>query len=270
MVSKVVKKATPIKGVCPRSRPRTIPEEPNRNSASDDERDEDDGSDGADELDRDEPILGQKYACVSFASPSDVVGSKDAFFFRAYIREVFLHKVQSFADGVAASPMNAKQFLGSFEKELDDVFNDFACFCASRSNDLEKAFEEENPDSLTVAGFKIRGSYPTLKKARARAAALQMSSPSHSVFVSEVGAWCPFNPSAESIGDVVYDVDALNNLMRAKKEQEDARNQVFTENTRERIQKARLEGEKGREPDKQTAPPAANDDDGAGPSSSSL
>lgn len=182
-----------------------------------------------DHLEEDDPITGQRYVCMSFISPHDVQPRKDTFFFHKYLDEVFKPKIASFVEAVKQTPSCVEQFTASLNEDIASVGNDVDAFLNNNLERLEATFSAEYPLQLTTSGFKVRGSYPNLKTARNRAEHLQRCDPNMDVFVAQVGAWCPFHPSAESVGDVVYDETELNTMMKLKKEAEDARSKAYAE-----------------------------------------
>lgn len=195
-----------------------------------------------DHLVEDDTINGQTFTCVSFVSPSDVLPQKDAFFFERYVRDVFVPKVTAFADAVALTPEKAKEFAAGFNADAVDVGVDFGAFCSNNQTSLNDAFAAENPYKLTTEGFKVRGSYPTIEAARKRAEALRDMDSSVDVFVAQVGAWCPFNPRPECVGEVVYQESELNTLMKMKGEAEERKNEIYRSSTDVRVKSAMREG----------------------------
>jgi hypothetical protein len=195
-----------------------------------------------DHLVEDEAVNGQAFTCVSFVSPSDILPRKDAFFFERYIRDVFVPKATAFADAVALTPEKVAEFAAGFKADAVDVGVDFAAFCSNNQTTLEDEFAASNPYSLTTEGFKVRGSYPTIEAARRRAEALRDVDASVDVFVAQVGAWCPFNPRPESVGEVVYQESELNTLMKMKREAEARKDEIYRTSTDVRVDSARREG----------------------------
>lgn len=191
----------------------------------------------------DDPVTGQAFACVSFVSPSDAVPRKDVFFFEKFVRDVFLPKATAFADAVAIAPEKVKAFVGNFKDDAKDVVTDFEAFCANNQARLDDEFSSMHPYELTTAGFKVRGSYPTIETARKRAEALRDSDASVDVFVAQVGAWCPFDPRAETVGEVVYQESELNTLMKLKKEADERKNEIYRAETGDRVSLAKREGQ---------------------------
>lgn len=196
-----------------------------------------------DHLSEDDPVTGQQYACVSFVSPRDVVPDKNAYFFERYVSEVFVTKADAFVEAVTITPEKAVEFARGFKDDIREVCQDFEAFLSSSQTKLEADFASTYPDYLATSGFKVRGSYPTMEAARKRAETLRDQDGSVDVFVAQVGAWCPFNPSPESVGDVEYHETELNTLMKLKKEAEERKDDAYKASKEDRVAKAKLEGQ---------------------------
>lgn len=199
-----------------------------------------------DYLTEDAPIVGQAYVCVSFISPTDILPRKDAFCFDLFVNEVFRPKLEAFVAAVNESPSSVGQFAESILTDIRDVQSDVSAFIANNQSRLDELFAAENPLQLTTSGFKVRGSFPDVESAKKRAEFLQQEDSTVDVFVAQVGAWCPFNPAAEGIGDVVYDETELNTLMRKKREAEQAKAAVFAQSTEMRVEATRRDAQQGR------------------------
>ena len=198
-----------------------------------------------DHLSVDPPVTGQAFACVSFVSPDDVLPIKQGFFLERFLRDVFAQRVETFADAVCESPDSARAFANALIGDVANISQDFKSYAGREAAALEAEFAALNPLRLTASGFKVRGCCADLDTARARAEALRRDDPTTDVFVAQVGAWCPVNPSAESVGDAVYDETELNTLMAMRKQQDNARAAAFTESTAERIRETRRQGQLG-------------------------
>ena len=195
-----------------------------------------------DYLTEDDAVTGQAFTCVSFVSPSDILPKKDAFFFERYVRDIFVPKINAFAEAVALTPEKVQEFATGLRADAVDIGADFPAFCANNQTTLEDEFAAANPCKLTTEGFKVRGSYPTIEAARKRAEAIRDMDASVDVFVAQVGAWCPFNPRPECVGEVVYQESELNTLMKMKREAEERKNEIYRSNTDGRVESARRDG----------------------------
>jgi hypothetical protein len=182
-----------------------------------------------DYLSEDSPVTGQKFVCMSFVSPAEVLPTKDAFFFENYIDDVHVQKIRTFADAVKETPARAEEFAATLTATLARIDDDFRAYLNTNSVRLEEKYAQAHPLKVTMSGFKVRGSFPTLEAARKQAEKLQKNDKHFDVFVAQVGAWCPWCPRAESVGEVVYDESELNALMREKVKLEEKKDEMFAE-----------------------------------------
>lgn len=213
-----------------------------------------------DYLTEDAAIVGQAYVCVSFISPTDILPRKDAFCFDMFVKEIFRPKIEAFVAAVNESPASIGQFSDSILSDIRDVHSDVSTFVAHNQARLDDLFAAENPLQLTTSGFKVRGSFPDVESAKKRAEFLQQQDATVDVFVAQVGAWCPFNPAAEEIGDIVYDETELNTLMKKKREAEQAKAATFAQSTEIRVEATRRDAQQG-----QGRAESVHDDDDAAP-----
>jgi hypothetical protein len=200
-----------------------------------------------DHLDQDPPIRGQKFVCVSFVSPEDVLIRKDAFFFAKYSENVMLSIVQLFDNLEAKFPSEVEtitalrrtyEHVGSPEK----MQQDFRTWSATESEKLESEFHEANDFKTSIRGIKIRGSYDSIVEARKRAETLKRTDPNFNVFIAEVGCWCPWAPNPEDIQDQEYAETQLNTLMKKYREQNIARDIEYEERKRDLITASKKAG----------------------------
>ena len=56
---------------------------------------------------------------------------------------------------------------------------------------------------------------------------LKRSGDRHSIFICQVGAWCPWNPNPEDVAESEYTETQLNTLMKAYKDQEQLRDEEY-------------------------------------------
>jgi hypothetical protein len=203
-------------------------------------------------LDEDKPIAQQKFVCVSFVSPENLITSKNQYFFEQYVKTWELTKsVEKFADFTA--------FL-CFKYNLDSqqVNDDLSEFCKEEGNKLGeqtaaddyKTYVEKNDERLeqeyaakhefqtNVRGLKIRGVFPSQGEAELRAKLLREVDPNFDVYVGPVGIWMPWEPDAYKTGRVEYLEDELNELMAKKKTNEDNAKDYFNKRVKDSKVKA--------------------------------
>jgi len=203
-------------------------------------------------LDEDKPISGQKFACISFCSPEQILKKKEMFFFEHFLKKWELNKsmekfVQflnfiSFKYNVSFEDLSKdfKDFVQE-EKELlsKTTFDDeYKTFLDSSEEELQKKFDIEHQFQTNTRGIKIRGSYPTQEEAELRAKMLREIDDSHDIFVGPVGMWMPWDPEAYKTGKVEYMEEELNQLMSEKKKNDTIAKTAFEERLKETKQKA--------------------------------
>lgn len=206
----------------------------------------------ADLLDEDKTIAGQKFVCVSFVSPENILKKKEMFCFDQFVKmwdmskslekfQVFLNFISYKYDIQSDNIMNdMKDFLKDEKDTIPQfsVYDDFKTFMDNKEEELEKLFNKENNFQTNVRGIKIRGSFPTLEEAQNKAKELRENDPNHDVFVGPVGLWMPWEPDAYKTGKIEYLEKELNDLMHEKKENDTAAKQEFDQRVKESKEKA--------------------------------
>ncbi len=181
-------------------------------------------------LEEDKPLSGQKFVCVSFVSPENILKQKNHFLFQEFLKHYdFTKSVQKFTQFI--------NFISyKYSINFDDVMKDFQEYTKSEKEtftinyvrDEYKNFLDANEDRLTdefnaeqqfqtsTRGLKIRGSYSTQEEAELRCKLLREVDPNHNVYVGPVGMWMPWEPEAYKTGRVEYLEEELNQLMSEK------------------------------------------------------
>ncbi len=192
-------------------------------------------------LEEDKPISGQKFACLSFVSPENILVQKNHFLFQEFLKHYdFTKSVQKFS-----------QFLNflsyKYSINFDDVMKDFQeytksekdTFTTSYVRDEYKNFLDANEERLddefnsansfqtSTRGLKVRGVYSTQEEAELRCKLLREVDPNHDIYVGPVGNWIPWEPEAYKTGRVEYLEDELNQLMNEKNKNEAAAKTEF-------------------------------------------
>lgn len=203
-------------------------------------------------LDEDRPIAGQKFVCLSFISPENVLKQKNHFLFKEFLTYFDFTKSMS----------KFEQFLAFMayknNMKLDDMMKDFQDFVQTETTELKntditseyKGFLEQHEERLTqefqekytfqtnTRGLKIRGVFPSQKEAELRSKLLREIDPNHDVYVGQVGVWMPWEPDAYRTGRVEYLQKELNDLMNEKIKNEQEAKQHFEERLKESRRKA--------------------------------
>ena len=178
-------------------------------------------------LDEDQAIAGQKFACISFVSPENILKQKNLFYFDRFLKqwdmskslEKFTQFINFLSYKYSFNFENAMKDLEEFNKEekeklfsttLDD---EYKSYLDRNEDDLEKQFNTQHDFQTSTRGIKVRGVFPTQQEAELRCKMLRELDPNHDVYVGPVGMWMPWEPEAYKTGRVEYLEDELNQLM---------------------------------------------------------
>lgn len=205
-----------------------------------------------DVLDEDKAISGQKFTCVSFISPENIVKHKESFFFSEFLKNwdfsKSMEKYSQFLHFVAYKYNleydDLVKDLGGFIKEEKkniesiNVEDEYKTFLDNHEEKLNLAYNQENSFVTNVRGLKIRGSFPTQEEAELRCQLLRQIDPNHNIYVGPVGQWIPWEPEAYKTGRVEYLNHELNKLMSEKKDNQEQVDIEFQKRVREAKEKA--------------------------------
>lgn len=175
-----------------------------------------------DYLDEDPPIRGQKYCCLSFISPEEVIRNKEVFMFNKFlgafskdVSDLFskskdtFKEFPEFVNGLKGIEERYSYLFGS-----ENLSAEYEFFKGAKSDALETEYLEKNDFQTTIRGFKVRGSYESLKEAQIRAQMLKRMDDKFNVFVAAVGCWCPWSPNPEELENQEYAESHLNTLVK--------------------------------------------------------
>ena len=180
-------------------------------------------------LEEDKPIANQKFVCVSFVSPENILKKKELYFFEKFLNNWDLNKSMEKFTGFLnfisfKYNINYQDILNDFDdfkleeqKKISQqtLLDDYKNFLDAHENSLENQFNESNKFQTSVRGLKIRGVFSTQKEAEERCKLLRQNDPNHDVFV--VGRTMDaMGSDAYKTGKVEYLEDELNQLMREK------------------------------------------------------
>ena len=203
-------------------------------------------------LEEDKPIAGQKFACISFVSPENILKQKEIFFFEEFLKKWDLNKsmekfVQflnfvSFKYNMNFDDLTTdfKEFVKEEKESLTktSMRDEYKTYLDNNEEELEKTFGINNQFQTSTRGLKVRGVYPTLEEAELRCKMLREIDPNHDVYVGPVGLWMPWEPEAYKTGRVEYMEDELNQLMHEKTKNESNAKSAFDQRVKETKQKA--------------------------------
>ena len=203
-------------------------------------------------LEEDKPIAQQKFVCVSFVSPENIIKSKEQFQFEQFVKTWDMTKsVEKFAKFTAFLAykynLDTEQVtsdLTEFCKEESEVLNsnsvadDYHNFLDKNLDVLELEYSKQHNFQTNIRGLKIRGTYPSQEEAEVRAKMLRENDPYFDVYVGPVGVWMPWEPDAYRTGKVEFLEAELNELMSNKKANEENAKDYFNKRVKESKKKA--------------------------------
>lgn len=196
-----------------------------------------------DMLDEDKTLSNQKFVCLSFVSPENILKQKNMYYFEAFVKyydsSKSVEKYHQFLNFLAYK-YNIKldelrnQYKLFIDEEHENLLNttiedDYKNFVEARGDDLQREFSAIHEFQTNTRGIKVRGSYSSQKEAELRAKTLREIDKNHDIYVGEVGKWMPFNPDAYKTGNVQYLEDELNSIMNYKANQEEIEKVNFDE-----------------------------------------
>jgi hypothetical protein len=203
-------------------------------------------------LEEDKTISGQKFVCVSFVSPENVLIQKNHFFFQEFLKHYdFSKSVKKFHQylNFISFKYNIQfdDLMGDFEEfvkteqdsfDIEGIKDEYKNFMDANEENLEDEFGKVHNFQTSVRGLKVRGSYSTQEEAELRCKLLREVDPNHNVYVGPVGMWMPWEPEAYKTGKVEYLEEELNELMSEKIKNEEKAKQEFEKRILETKRKA--------------------------------
>ena len=203
-------------------------------------------------LDEDKPIAGQKFACLSFVSPEDIVKQREMFYFENFVKHWDFHK--SMEKYTQFTNFLSYKYKMDFDKisadlkefcdtERDNLISttcldEYKTFIDAKEEQLNEEFDKRHEFQTSIRGVKVRGVFPSQQEAEMRCKFLRNADPNHDVYVGEVGLWMPFHPEAYKTGRVEYMEETLNQLMSEKKTNEEEAKVEFDKRVKESKEKA--------------------------------
>ena len=202
--------------------------------------------------DEDQPIAGQKFACMSFISPEKILKKREVFLFDEFVKQWdFTKSVSKFNDFLHfisykynLSIEDVLNDLNDFSKEEGhklregSVEDDYKNFLDKQEDKLNERFNCENSFQTSVRGLKIRGVFPTQEEAELKCKKLREYDPNHDIYVGPVGMWIPWDPDAYKTGRVEFMEDELNQLHQEKVKNEEKAKQEFERRIKDTKKKA--------------------------------
>jgi len=227
-----------------------------------------------DYLMEDAELPSQKVVLLSFLSPEKILANKDIFMFKKFLLDYEMQwKTTRLEQWMAEQfrTLNAKMetlagnsesktkeevveelkgcllrtdlFVEGFqafvkenmsemkEHKLQTAYEDFLF---SNSSKLEEEFFALNEFRTTMRGIKVRGVFASEAEASIRAKRLQKTDPSFNIYLGSVGKWMAWEPDPNKVGASEYANDELNSLMKKYRENEEARDQFYNEQKKQK------------------------------------
>lgn len=186
-------------------------------------------------LDEDKPIADQKFVCVSFVSPENIIKDKNLFRFEKFLNHwdmyKSLEKYNQFLNFLSYKyEINFNDLTTDFQEFIDtekdnikntiNINDDYKNFIDLKEQLLDEEFNKKVAFKTSTRGLKIRGVFPSQEEAELRCKILREIDPHHDVYIGPVGLWMPWEPEAYKTGRVEYLEDELNQLMFNKNKNE--------------------------------------------------
>ena len=203
-------------------------------------------------LDEDKPLSGQKFVCVSFVSPENILKQKNMFYFENFLKHFDFEKSSkkflqfinylSYKYGLKFEDI-VKEYQEFVSEEKDKLLettieDDYKNFLDKYEEQMEQEFNRQHNFQTSTRGLKVRGSFPTQEEEELRCKMLREVDPNHNVYVGPVGTWMPWEPEAYKTGRVEYLEEELNQIMHEKENNEKQAKQEFEARVKETKQKA--------------------------------
>lgn len=219
-------------------------------------------------LDEDKPIAGQKFVCVSFVSPENIIKKKELFYFERFLKTYDFEKNNSkytkffqyigYKHDIEMNTLleDYNEFLKAESEKLKEgsvtLLDEYKNFMDKYEDSLQKEFDEQNEFKTNTRGLKIRGSFESEQLANDHAKKIREGDPNHNVYVGPVGMWIPWDPEAYKTGNVMYMEDDLQKLMMEKQKNESEAKEHFKQRIKdakenaikENMEKAKKSGNK--------------------------
>lgn len=202
--------------------------------------------------DEDQPIAGQKFACLSFVSPEKIIKQRELFLFEKFVDQWdFSKSMEKFADflNFVSYKYNIKyddiaadlqSFVAEEREKLNEqsITDSYKNFMDKHEDRLNEEFNKAQKFQTSVRGLKIRGVYNTQEEAETRCKKLREIDSNHDIYVGPVGIWIPFDPDAYKTGRVEFMEEELNQLHHEKLKNELEAKQAFEKRVKDTKRKA--------------------------------
>jgi hypothetical protein len=202
--------------------------------------------------DEDAPIAGQKFVCMSFISPENILKKRELFLFENFIHQwdftKSMEKSIDFLNFVSYKyNLKAEDIINDFNefvKEENEILkkssleDDFKTFMDKNEDKLNVEFSKTHSFQTSVRGLKVRGVFGTQEEAEIRCKKMREIDPNHDIFVGPVGMWIPWDPDAYKTGRIEFLEEELNQLHKEKTKNELRAKEEFEKRVKETKKKA--------------------------------
>lgn len=202
--------------------------------------------------DEDATIPGQKYSCLSFVSPENILKKRELFIMEEFVKtwdytksfSKFFEFLQFISYKYNLQAEKVIEDLNEFAKEENEklqstpIDDDFKTFLDKNEERLSEKFNLKHSFQTSVRGLKIRGVYNSQEEAELRCKKLREIDPNHDIFVGPVGMWIPWDPDAYKTGRVEFMEEELNQLHSEKIKNEIKAKDEFETRVRDTKRKA--------------------------------
>ena len=202
--------------------------------------------------DEDQPVAGQKFACLSFVSPEKILKQREQFIFDQFVKEwdftKSISKTVEFLNFMTFKyKLNTETVMADFQEfvkeekeklQYSTTEDDFKTFMDQNEDKLHQEFQKQHGFQTSVRGLKVRGVFPTQEEAELRCKKLREVDPNHDIYVGPVGMWIPWDPDAYKTGRVEFMEEELNQLHHEKMKNEARAKEEFDRRVLETKRKA--------------------------------
>ncbi len=202
--------------------------------------------------DEDPPIAGQKFACLSFISPENIIKKRELFFFEEFLKQwdfkKSMDKFYEFNQFLSYKhSLDIETIMGDYNDFIAEetvkmrsqgVEDDYKNFIDKNEESITLKFNKENNFQTSVRGLKIRGVFPTQEEAEMKCKKLRDTDTNHDILVGPVGTWLPWDPDAYKTGRIEFMEDELNQLHNEKLKNEAKAKEEFERRVKETKRKA--------------------------------
>jgi Family of unknown function (DUF5832) len=202
--------------------------------------------------DEDQPIAGQKFACMSFVSPEKILKKREVLLFNSFVKNwdfsKSMERYQDFLQFLSFKyHLKAEDVIADFndfvKEEGDKIKNigvedDYKNFVDKHEEKFNEQFNRDHSFQTSVRGLKIRGVFASQEEAENKCKALRKQDPNHDIFVGPVGIWVPWDPDAYKTGKVEFLEEELNQLHHEKLKNETLAKEEFDKRVMETKRKA--------------------------------